>query len=185
MGLDDCNKIVRNTGKTREEIGRIAEDIIEKGLRRFGAKYIRNKINGKGADFRIWSNNGIIESEGELKNNFGDYYWTPDMVKRECLSRFQSSDPQHRRIWFLLMAVAKFSNITDDIIKKKYGVHIIEWGKQVLSRKETSIIKVIRTLMDILNTLETMVLKWKDKMFDNNIECIDSFINNNIIISGG
>ena len=85
----------RPVHKDREEKGRILEDIIEDVSNDLGLHPRRNRINGKGPDFRISFCKKRVAIEAK---HWGDYKVGFSCVKSELLSRFKCVRGYRRRI---------------------------------------------------------------------------------------
>jgi hypothetical protein len=115
------------------KVGRIYEECTAKALnnlsQRFDLKYVHNKINGHGADFRTY---GLMKAEIEVKNPQAKYELSSSSIEVDYLSRFNHSAVARSRN---SIVITPWLIASQESHKKLQGVHIIETG---ISLNETS-----------------------------------------------
>jgi hypothetical protein len=115
------------------KVGKIYEECAATALtnlsQQFNLKYVHNRINGHGADFRTF---GLLKAEIEVKNPQAKYELSNSSIESDYLSRFNHSAVARSRKPILItpwLIASKESH------KKLENVHIIETG---ISLDETS-----------------------------------------------
>ena len=107
-------------------VGRIMEDCTEKALfnlsQLFNLNYVRNKINGNGADARTY---GLLSAEIEVKNPQAKYKLSSSSIESDYLSRFNYSTVSKSRKHIL---ITSWLIASEESRKKLEHVHIIETG---------------------------------------------------------
>jgi len=130
---------------TKEELGKLGESVVGLSFDRIGEPFHHSEINGYGVDFTLLRSSPLVE----VKNWSGKYTVTPKLARREILSRFDQSDPQHKKPRILVISRLIASSQTKQLLTS-HGIAIVEWGCQVTSCSNRRIKKVVKILANRL-----------------------------------
>jgi len=133
---------------TNEELGKLGESVVGLSFERIGEPFHHSEINGYGVDFTLLRSPPLIE----VKNWSGKYPVTPELARREILTRFDQSDPQHRKPWVLAISKLWPGRETRQLLAS-HGITIVEWGCQVTSHSKRRIKKSVKVLVNRLKAL--------------------------------
>jgi len=133
--------------RNKEQIGRFGEDIAESGVDACNLKYVRNQINGLGADFILPEHNCLIEVK-----YWGDYQVSPFLYKSEILPRFQIDDPHHMMHWILMMPKLHCSEAVKELMRRD-NIYLIEIGLRVLTPAQRILRRIVRVIASKLKNL--------------------------------
>jgi hypothetical protein len=95
-----------------------------------GVPYIKNQINGFGADFSVKGSILI-----EAKNLSGQYDITPFILKTSILERFTVLDPDHTKEWILVISKLKCSQEVMALFDLN-SISVIQLGRQILTQNQ-------------------------------------------------
>jgi len=133
---------------TSEELGKLGESVVGLSFERIGEPFHHSEINGYGVDFTLLRSPPLIE----VKNWSGKYLVTPELARREILTRFGQSDPQHRKPWVLAISKLWAGSETRQLLAS-HGITIVEWGCQITSHSKRRVKKSVKVLVNRLKAL--------------------------------
>ena len=133
---------------TKEELGKLGESVVGLSFERIGEPFHHSEINGYGVDFTLLRSSPLVE----VKNWSGKYIVTPKLARREIISRFDQSDPQHKKPRILVISRLVASSETRQLLTS-HGIAVVEWGCQVTSYSNRRIKKVVKILANRLKAV--------------------------------